>query len=332
MAYDTEAQEEANQLNVINQLVVGAKEGVVKAITKLVGSNVTDAILRTADGSNHKSIDDFTLFEVMKFAIDGTDQPSTNNVLEQLLKVINHIFDFHKKISVNMELMQSNAARMATYGIVIGIPQLTLTLLANIETATISDYGREFCLAMHAIRKKYTYNHMHDVTLLQFILKELAGANSVRVLKDAPALGTGTMHSVSESVSYRKAMMGEDTDSTYTKLAYGVSSNSDSSEEERKPRARKCKKSQHSKLQGGHNKQKKDKDNKPKKNTCPHCKKFHRKKPHQVEPDKCMWNKKYKGYRFKSIYNQLEVAFKPRHKFLAELGGYTSKGNESGDD
>ncbi len=65
---------------------------------------------------------------------------------------------------------------------------------------------------------------------------------------------------------------------------------------------------------------------------CPHSKKFHRKKPHRVEPDKCMWNKKYKGYCFKSICNKLEVAFKPCHKFLTELGGYASKGNKSGDD
>ncbi len=68
-----EAQEKANQLNVINQLVIGAKEGVVEAITKLVGSNVTNAILRTANGSNHKSIDNFTLFEVMKLTIDGAN-------------------------------------------------------------------------------------------------------------------------------------------------------------------------------------------------------------------------------------------------------------------
>ncbi len=80
----------------------------------------------------------------MKVAIDGADQPSTNDVLEQLLEVINHIFNFCKKVSVNMELMQSNVAQMATYGIVIGIPQLTLTLLANIKTATKSDYGCKF--------------------------------------------------------------------------------------------------------------------------------------------------------------------------------------------
>jgi hypothetical protein len=173
-------------MNVINQLVIGTK-GVIEAITKLVGSNVTDAILRTADGSDHKSIDVFTLFEVMKSAINGANQPSTNNVLEQLLEVINHNFNFLKKISINMELIQSNSAQMATYDIVVGIPQFTLTLLANTKTATKSNYGHKFCSAMHAICKKYTYNHAHNATLLQFILKELAGANGVRVLKDALA-------------------------------------------------------------------------------------------------------------------------------------------------
>jgi hypothetical protein len=159
------AQEEANQLNVINQLVIGAKEGVIEAITKLVGSNVTNTILQTTKSSDHKRIDDFTLFKVMKSAIDSTDQPSTNDVLEQLLEVINHNLDFCNKVSINMVLMQSNTAQMATYGIVIGFPQLMLKLLANIETATKSVYGREFCLAMHALYKKYMYNHVHNTTL-----------------------------------------------------------------------------------------------------------------------------------------------------------------------
>ena len=68
-----EAQEEADRLNGINQSVIGAKEGIVEAVLKLVGTNITDAILQTADGSNHKSIDDFTLYEVMKVVIDGAD-------------------------------------------------------------------------------------------------------------------------------------------------------------------------------------------------------------------------------------------------------------------
>ncbi len=60
-------------MNMINQLVIGAKEGVVKAVTKLVGSDITNAVLRTADGSDHKSIDDYTLFAVMTAAIDGAN-------------------------------------------------------------------------------------------------------------------------------------------------------------------------------------------------------------------------------------------------------------------
>ena len=119
-----------------------------------------------------------------------------------------------------MELMQSNAAQMATYGIVIviGIPQLMLTLLANIETATKSDYGHKFCSAMHAIRKKYTYNHVQDATSLQIILTELVGADGARALKDAPAPNAGTVYSDANSVSFLNSMMMKgDTNSEYTK-------------------------------------------------------------------------------------------------------------------
>ncbi len=285
-----EAQEEANCLNVINQSVIGAKEGNIEAITKLVGSNITDAILGTADGSNYKSIDDFTLFNVMQVAINGTNHPLTNDVLEQLLEVINQTFNFCKKISVNMELLQSNAARMATYGITIGVPQLGLTLLANIETATKSEYGHKFCLAIHAICKKYTYNHVHNAASLQTILTELAGADRVRVLKDAPTPSAGTAHSVANSVSFFHSMMdGRDTNLEYTESAYSATATSESSEEERKPRGRDRNKDKRSKSRSKQEKKKKnDNIDVPVKNTCPHCKKFQCRKPHRVDLNKCM--------------------------------------------
>jgi len=105
-----EAQKEANPLNVINRSVIGAKEGVVEAVSKLVDSNITDAILRTANGSDHKSIEDFTLYDVIKVAIVGADWQSTNDVFEHILEIINHTFVFRKKVSFNVELLQSNAA------------------------------------------------------------------------------------------------------------------------------------------------------------------------------------------------------------------------------
>ena len=78
---------------------------------------------------------------------------------------------------------------------------------------------------MHLICKKYTYNHVHIATSLQIILTELAGADGVRVLKDAPAPSAGLAHSVADLVSflYSMTMMnGDDFNSEYTKSAYGA--------------------------------------------------------------------------------------------------------------
>ena len=90
---------------------------------------------------------------------------------------------------------------------------------------------------MHVICKKYKYNPMHDATSLQIILMELVGVDGVRVPKDAPAPCAGTAHSVADSVSFLHSMMdGDDSNSEYTELAYGATSNSNLLEEARKPR------------------------------------------------------------------------------------------------
>ena len=91
-------------------------------------------------------------------------------------------------------------------------------------------------------------------------------------------------------------------------------------EDKSKPRERDCKKDKRSKSRSKKGKKKKkDNDDVLAKNTCPHSKKFQCKKPHHVNPDKCMWNKRYTGYSF---CNKLKVVFKPRHTFTAKLGGY----------
>ncbi len=167
--------------------------------------------------------------------------------------------------------------------------------------------------------------------MLQNIVKELAGADGVHELKDAPAPGTGTVHSVADLVSYLSAMIDADTDTDYSDSAYAVMSNSKLYKETRKPRGRERHKSKS--CHGGREKDKKGAKKQQEKNTCPHCKKFHRIKPHHVSKDKCMWNKKYKGYQFKSICDKVEVAFKSCHKFVADLGGYAEQNsNGSGSD
>ena len=120
-------------------------------------------------------------------------------------------------------------------------------------------------------------------------------------------------------------MDSDDSNSEYTKSANGATSKSKLSEKEPKPHRRNRKKDKRSKSRGKtEKKKKKDNNEAPSKNTCPNHNKIQRRKPHRVDLDKCMWNKKYKGYRFKSICNKLDVAFKPCHLFTAEMGGYAN--------
>jgi hypothetical protein len=184
---------------------------------------------------------------------------------------------------------------------------------------------------MQTIHQKHTYNHVHDATLLQDIMKELAEADGVHKLKDPPAPGTGTAHSVANSVSYLSVMMDADTDTDYLESAYAATSDSEPYKETRKPCG--CERHKSKSRHSGREKDKKGAKKQQEKNICPYCKKFHRIKPYHVSEDKCMWNEKYKGYRFKSICDKLEVAFKPHHKFAADLDEYAERdSNGSGSD
>jgi hypothetical protein len=55
----------------------------------------------------------------------------------------------------------------------------------------------------------------------------------------------------------------------------------------------------------------------------PTLKKFKRYYQHPDIPhDNCFWNKKYHGYRPKGICDEMDMRYKPHHKFTADLGGY----------
>ena len=90
----SEANEEADMLNTISQVIIGAKEGTTEGIAAIVGSNVLDAVLQTADGANTKGIDDYQLHEVITAILDGADRPTTKDVHEKFLEVMPHNFDF----------------------------------------------------------------------------------------------------------------------------------------------------------------------------------------------------------------------------------------------
>ena len=67
--------------------MIGAKEGVVEAITTLVGTNITDSVLQTSD-SEFKSVDNYTLHKVLQAAFENANCPPMVDMLEQLIDVL----------------------------------------------------------------------------------------------------------------------------------------------------------------------------------------------------------------------------------------------------
>ena len=318
----SDAQEEADRRNQYSQAVVGVKEGVTDAIIAAVGTDVTDLVLRDADGNSHKSVDDYKLHELFEAIIDGANRPKAPDVLAQFLDVASMQFDFRKKIGTNVETLKAKAAKVQSYGIKIDTAILVLTIFANIERAVPHEYGREFRPAMQAIRKKYNYDYQHDDASLTDILQELAAADSVRILKEAPEPEIGSAHAVDEQMTLLQQMMQQASIPPTTDYEEAMAAQSDSeSSADTKRRSRS--KSRNSRG-GGRRGQSRGRGggNRPK-NKCKHCKRmapYARKHPE----NKCHWNKDWKGYRPKHICDELELKFKPRIKFSSEMGGYPS--------
>jgi len=316
----TDAQEEADRLNQIYQAVIGAKEGATKAIIEKVGTDITDSVIRTIDGTDYKGIDDYQLSELVDAAIQGAARPATSDILTLLNNVVSHTFDFQKRVSHNVELLKARAAKLAAYGVNVDETHLVLVTMANVEAAAKEEYGSEFRPALRTLRRTFTYNHKHDATSFETILKALAEADEVRNLKDAPPPSEHQANALSDSMSYLTKLMQdtmvEEDATTYSgyETANAATSDSDSSYDTKrsKKKSKKKKKKDTKKSKG----RKSEERTSYKDNPCKHCRKFKCRKQHKgLSEDKCFWNKKYNGWRPKSICDEMEIPFKPRHKF-----------------
>jgi hypothetical protein len=208
-AFETrgDAQDEADRRNYAYQAAIGAKEGAAEAITSKVGSDITDVVLRNSDGNDAKGVDEWCLFDVIEAAKQGAMRPSTGDILSQVIAALSFPFDFRKKIATNMEQLRTKVARVTSYGITHDETAVALTLLANIEQAAKHDWGREFRPALQEIRRQFKYNHKHTAASIATMTSELAVADAVRQLSDAPAPSTETANSVAESVALLTQMM-----------------------------------------------------------------------------------------------------------------------------
>ena len=101
----------------------------------LVGGDILNTVTKTADASRDKSIDDYTLHDVIQLAYDNAVHSEVDNVLEMLTEMYQYDFDFRKPIKHSMAQLKMMETRLKPFGITPAKPELTLILLANIHHA-----------------------------------------------------------------------------------------------------------------------------------------------------------------------------------------------------
>ena len=323
MIMDIEAARgEADRRNMYTQTVVGTKEGMVLALRKIVGAHIIDKIAKTPDGSDNVSIDDYTLHDIIQCAIDHATRPEIDDVLALVGGFYETQFDFRNTINQNMLKLKEEATRIKQFGLSINEPELALVLVANITKAAKSRWGTEFRITISTIKKKYTYDYVHNASSLAKLLAECAEADSARNLRDAPAPGAQAL-AVYKSILRGGQSDYSDSDDTDMDAEAYINSDGEAYETKRykKEMKRENRSSRSSNSSVNSSIASSSDSSKPTKKVvavdCKHCKKFDRKKPHppKVPVDKCMWNPDHIGYRFENVCKKMGLKYRAKDKF-----------------
>jgi len=172
-----EAQDEADRLNQIYHAVLGVKEGLKEKLCNSGGTDALSSVLQQADGQ-HKSIDDYTLYELAEARIAGAHRPKATHILKQIVSAITMQFNFRKKVMDNVVLQKILVNKALTFRVTVHISLLVINLETNMECAPSHEWGREFRVSGQAIRKKYPdYTYEHVQTLYDDMVKEYAAAD-----------------------------------------------------------------------------------------------------------------------------------------------------------
>jgi len=116
------------------------------------GTDALSSVLQQADGQ-HKSIDDYMLYELAEARIAGAHCPKAMHILKQIVRVITMQFNFCKKMMDNVALKKILVNKATTFGVTVHISLLIINLEANMEYAQSHKWRREFRVSGQAIHK-----------------------------------------------------------------------------------------------------------------------------------------------------------------------------------
>ena len=139
---NADAQDEADRINMFRLAAIGSKEGAAAGISKVVGTDITNTTLRTNDGQDFKTVDEYTVYALIRAVIEGAERPATIDVRKFYVSLCSTKLHFRIKMVVNVERLRSQAAKSKGYGVKVGEDVIVLIIIANIEWTLLSVNSR----------------------------------------------------------------------------------------------------------------------------------------------------------------------------------------------
>ena len=99
---NSDAQDEADSQNVFRLTAIGVKEGITEGITKIVGREITNPILRTTDNSDFKSLYQYQIHQPFTEITEGVEQTGSSNIRRQFVNIARTIFDWREAVVTNV--------------------------------------------------------------------------------------------------------------------------------------------------------------------------------------------------------------------------------------
>ena len=145
----------ADRANILIQSVIGAKEGATGAILAKVGTRVTDAALRTSDGVQLKSVNEYELFDLINAIMQAAVRPLIGAIRRRFIEFTNYEFDFRIRFASSVAELRSLAAKLNAYGIMSYDNHLAIIILAVADRAAREPFGGKIETAMDRVQSQF---------------------------------------------------------------------------------------------------------------------------------------------------------------------------------
>jgi len=152
-----EAKVEADDRNYAIQATIGTKEGAAKAITTIVGSDITDNVLHHTDGSP-KDVDKYRLAALFQAVADATKRPTKKEMVVLKVGALQFKLDWRKSFQINMEQLRATVNKITSYRLSFINNDTALVVLSNIHKATQHHFGHDFRETLRSLQQTYRYD------------------------------------------------------------------------------------------------------------------------------------------------------------------------------